>query len=150
MKRLHSPEYKVGIVSYPCLSSCSTGTLGLLVASFWGELQSFNTRNGIIPPIVADDTHIQISWNTRLFTFVYRSFSIFSHCYSSLDARHLFGVPSLSLVVLFTGWLLCIIELPIILHHDKSVIWHKLPLHAQYLFFRRLRRGNKRCCKTLL
>ena len=26
-KRFHSPEYKVGIASYPCLSSCSTGTL---------------------------------------------------------------------------------------------------------------------------
>ena len=36
-KRFHSPEYKVGIISYPHLSSCSTGILRFLVASFCGE-----------------------------------------------------------------------------------------------------------------
>ena len=67
-KRFHSPWYKVGIFSYSCLSSCSTGTLGLFVASFWGELQNFNTKNDIMPPITADKTYIQISWDTHIFS----------------------------------------------------------------------------------
>ena len=67
-KRFHSPGYKVGIVSYPCLSSCSTGILGLLVASFWGEFQNFYTRNDIMPPIAADYTYIQICWDTHIFS----------------------------------------------------------------------------------
>ena len=72
-KRFHSPEYKVGIASYPCLSSCSTGILGLLVASFWGDFQNFYTRNYIMPPIAVDNTYIQISWDTHFFTFEYWS-----------------------------------------------------------------------------
>ena len=65
-KRFHSPEHKVNIVSYHSLSSCSTGILGLLVASVWGEFQNFNTRNDIIPPIAADNKHIQISLDTHI------------------------------------------------------------------------------------
>ena len=65
-KRFHSPEHKVNIVSYHSLSSCSTGILGLLVASVWGEFQNFNTRNDIMPPIAADNKHIQISLDTHI------------------------------------------------------------------------------------
>ena len=53
-------------MSYHSLSSCSTGILGLLVASVWGEFQNFNTRNDIIPPIAADNKHIQISLDTHI------------------------------------------------------------------------------------
>ena len=65
---VHSPENKEGIVSYSRLSSCSTGILGLLVASFWGEFQNFNTRNDIKPPIAVDKKYIQIFWDTHIFS----------------------------------------------------------------------------------
>ena len=54
-------------MSYRSLSSCSTGILGLIVASVWGEFQNFNNRNDIIPPIAADNKHIQISLDTHIF-----------------------------------------------------------------------------------
>ena len=53
-------------MSYHSLSSCSTGILGLLVASVWGEFQNFDTRKDIIPPIAADNKHIQISLDTHI------------------------------------------------------------------------------------
>ena len=43
---------------------------GLLFALVWGEFQNFNTRNDIIPPIAADNKHIQISLDTHIFTAV--------------------------------------------------------------------------------
>ena len=54
-------------MSYRSLSSCSTGILGLIVASVRGEFQNFNIRNDIIPPIAADNKHIQISLDTHIF-----------------------------------------------------------------------------------
>ena len=61
-------------MSYRSLSSCSTGILGLIVASVRGEFQNFNNRNDIIPPIAADNKHIQISLDTHIFFTTLSSF----------------------------------------------------------------------------
>ena len=44
------------------------GILGLFVASFWGDFQNFYIRNDSMPPILADNTYIQISWDTHIFS----------------------------------------------------------------------------------
>ena len=62
-------------MSYRSLSSCSTGILGLIVALVWGEFQNFNNRNDIIPPIAADNKHIQISLDTHIFFTTLSSFA---------------------------------------------------------------------------
>ena len=46
-----------------------------------------------MPPIAADKTYIQISWDTHIF---YTSFCVYSECYTSLDTRYLFGVSWLA------------------------------------------------------
>lgn len=108
-----SPENNVANVFYLCLSSCSSGIFCLLVALYWGEFNNLVIRNDIKPPMAADKTYNQISWERLIFaTFCIVAFTKLKD--ASLDTTHLYHVWTIFSV------------LP--LAERSSTIFHLLPV----------------------